>query len=709
MKQVFVIVLTGIILFFNVSAQDKMLTMRDAVVGQYSYLYPEYMAQLKWRDNTSFTYIDSRGLIQKTVSGKESVLLTVEDINKYDESFQFKYLPKYDWDGPTIVQLESGRHFFGINMETKKIVYRFLLPDNTANLFFNSVSQTVAYTIENNLYIQRTTGDPIKVTKDNNPGIVNGQEVHRREFGIDRGIFWSSNGKLLAFYRKDETMVSDYPLVDITQRVAEVENIKYPMAGMKSHHVTLGVFNPETNSTVFMNTGEPAEQYLTAITWDPDEKHIYIGLLNRDQNHLKMNKYNALTGEFVATLFEETDEKYVEPEHPLLFLKKSPDKFIWQSKRDGFNHLYLYDTSGKLIRQLTKGDWIVTDVIGFDAAEKYLYYESTEASPIERNAYRLDIAKAASIRITNERGTHNVHLSPDGKYLTDAYSNTDVPKVINLIDGSGKVKSNLLTSINPMAEFKMPAMEMFKIKAADGATDLYGRLIKPIDFDPGKKYPAIIYVYGGPHAQLVEDSWLGGAQLWQFLMAQKGYVMLTVDGRGSFGRGQAFENVIHRDLGNHEVADQVKAWEYLRDLGYVDLDRVGVHGWSYGGFMTTNMMLDHPDKFKVGVAGGPVIDWNYYEIMYGERYMDTPQDNPEGYEKAKLTNRVDKLEGRLMLIHGAIDPVVVWQNSLVFIRECVKAGKMVDYFVYPRHEHNVQGMDRIHLMDKVTLYFEDFL
>jgi dipeptidyl-peptidase-4 len=252
-------------------------------------------------------------------------------------------------------------------------------------------------------------------------------------------------------------------------------------------------------------------------------------------------------------------------------------------------------------------------------------------------------------------------------------------------------------------------MSISTIKAADGVTDLYYRLIKPNNFDPKKKYPAIIYVYGGPHAQLVNNRWLGGARMWQYYMAQKGYVMLTVDNRGSANRGLKFENVIHRQLGVNESADQMKGVELLKNLGYVDSERIGVHGWSFGGFLTTSLMLKKTDVFKVGVAGGPVIDWKYYEVMYGERYMDTPLENPKGYRESNLKNYVPNLKGKLLIIHGASDNTVVWQNSLSFVHECVKQDVLLDYFVYPRHEHNVRGIDRVHLMRKITQYFDDFL
>ena len=504
-------------------------------------------------------------------------------------------------------------------------------------------------------------------------------------------------------------MVTQYPLVDIEPRIAELKNMRYPMAGMTSHNVTVGIFSMETGKTIYLKTGEPKEQYLTNVSWSPDDKFVYIAVLNRGQNDMKFNQYNAETGEFVKTLFEEKNDKYVEPLHPAVFLTKKPNQFIWQSQADGYNHLYLYDSNGKLLKQLTKGNWIVTDFLGFNDSETVAFYISTEKSPIERHVYAVNIETGKNICLTTEPGYHSAQINTSGKYLIDNFSSKNVENTYNLIDANGKKIKELLSSPNTLKEIAMPEVELFTIKSADGKTDLFGRIIKPLNLDTTKKYPAIVYVYGGPHAQLVDNTWLGGAPLWDFYMAQKGYIMITVDNRGSSNRGLTFENVIHRQVGEAEMLDQMEAVKYLKKLGYVDEKRIGVHGWSYGGFMTINLMTTFTDVFKTGVAGGPVIDWKYYEVMYGERYMDTPQENPEGYEKTSLINKAKNLKGNLLIIHGYIDDTVVLQNSLSFLQECIKDGILVDYFLYPEHQHNVRGMDRIHLMKKITKYFDDYL
>ncbi len=503
-------------------------------------------------------------------------------------------------------------------------------------------------------------------------------------------------------------MVGDYPLVNIDTREAQVENIKYPMAGMTSEEVTLGVFDMKTYTTVFMKTGEPKDHYLTCVTWDPTEKFIYIAELNRDQNDLKLNKYNALTGDFVATLFEEKNDDYVEPLHPLYFLKNKPDEFIWFSQRDGYQHLYLYNTKGVLLKQITSGYWVVTDYLGTDDKERFVFFTATKDGPIQNNIYSVDLKTGNYQRISPDHGTHYGMVSHSGDYVIDIYSSTEIVREYDMLDAKGNIVQVLQENSDPLKDYDLGKTSVFTIKAEDG-TDLYCSMITPADFDSTKKYPVFLYVYGGPHSQLVTDSWLGGAGLFLNYIAEQGYVVFTLDNHGTSNRGLAFEQAIFRNLGTLEVADQMKGVEYLKYLPFVDPARIGVNGWSYGGFMTLSLMLKNPGVFKAACAGGPVIDWKYYEVMYGERYMDTPESNPEGYKNASLLNYVDQLTGKVLIINGTMDKTVVWQNSLTFIKKCVDEGKQLDYFVYPDHEHNVRGKDRVHLYQKIADFFDENL
>lgn len=691
-------------------AQDSLLTPEDAIYMNRE-IYPVSVSQLQWLGQTNYYAYAKDNAIYKVgaKSGTETLLLDIDMLNNglhnnnYDS---LRRLPQLKFFSDDACRFKSGNNYFVYNFNVNEIHWINKVPDTAENINFEDDTRFIAYTVENNLFIS-IDGKVRQLTFDDDKEIVNGQTVHRVEFGITKGTFWSPESKNLAFYRKDESMVTDYPLVDITSRIAEVENIKYPMAGMTSHQVTLGVYNLESGQTVFMKTGEPVDQYLTSVTWDPGGEFIYIGLLNREQNHLKLNKYSAHNGDLVATIFEEKDPKYVEPENPLHFLPNKKDHFIWQSERDGWNHLYLYNTKGELINQLTSGNWVVTDFLGFYGENK-LWFRGTKESPLEKNIYSLSIGSDKIKRITPDHGTHTGFINYSGKYLIDVFSNTEISREYALLNSKGKKLRVIKEDKQPLADYNLGQMSIFTLKSNAG-DDLYCRLIKPIDFDSTKRYPVIVYVYGGPHAQLITDSWLGGAGLFLNYLAEQGYIIFTLDNRGTANRGRDFEQAIHRNLGVYEMEDQMVGVNYLKTQSYVDSTRIGVDGWSYGGFMTINLMLENPGIFKVGVAGGPVIDWNYYEIMYGERYMDTPQENPEGYKNSNLLNKVDKLEGKLLIIHGTSDPTVVWQNSLQFLKHAIDSDKDIDYFVYPGHGHNMRGMNRAHLYKKITSYFDDYL
>lgn len=695
-----------------VFSQQKQLTLEQAVLRQRSEFGPKSLSGLDWRiDVSSYTYIDGDKIVEVAVpSGKVLDLLTLTDLNQILKSNSLPELKRlnYKWVNRDIIQVFSSPYFMFFNTKTKLVERKLKVAENSDNWDLSPDNSRLAYTIDNNLFLINSNDEVKQITSDSNLGIVNGQSVHRNEFGVNKGIFWSPKSNYIAYYRMDETMVTDYPLVDITQRIASVENIRYPMAGMKSHEVTLNVYNVANGQTIAIKTGEPKEQYLTNIAWSTDEKSIYIAVLNREQNHLKLNKYSATTGNFISTLFEEKDEQYVEPSKPVEFIGNDSTQFIWQSRRDGWNHIYLYKTDGTLIKQLTQGDWEVTSIVKNDMKAGILYFTATKESSIENHLYALNIKKGDIVKLTNGAGTHHPRVSTDGKYFVDFYSSITIPNKVDLYSTSGKVVKNILTALNPYDGYDVPLPELVNLKADDGTT-LYGRIVKPINFDPAKKYPVVVYVYGGPHSQLVTNSWMGGSRLWESYMANKGFILFTLDNRGTSNRGADFEQAIHRNLGTIEVSDQLVGVKYLKSLSYVDSDRMGVHGWSYGGFMTISMMLKAADQFKVGVAGGPVTDWKFYEIMYGERYMDMPDENPEGYKNADLKNHVKNLKGDLLIIHDDMDKTVVMQHSLTLIHEFIKSGVQVDFFVYPQHDHNVMGKDRVHLIDKIIKYFEEKL
>lgn len=705
------------LLSMTIHAQTGRLTLDDLIPGgrTYARFVPRTLKQLQWCGDR-YIYVKGDSLIAGTPGKKKKEALLIDraalnEVLQENGLPELKAMPVFSVPdvNRTVLVFDVKRNRVLFDAGTRKVVGKYALEKGWGGYDYAKGSGCLAFTEGNNLGVMAPDGTVTRITADTDADIVNGQSVHRNEFGIQKGTFWSPAGDKLAFYRMDQRMVTDYPLVNVNARCAKAEPIKYPMAGMKSHEVTVGVYEVASGKTVFLQTGAPKDKYLTNIAWSPDGKHIYVAEVNRGQNECRLNRYDAASGALERTLFTETHPKYVEPQHPVLFVPGEPERFIWQSLRDGYDHLYLYDTAGNELRQLTSGPWSVTEVHGFGADGKSLYYMSTEVSPLERHLYRLDLKTGQRVRLTAEEGMHQVRLSAGKSYFTDVYSSRHNPRKIDVADTKKGNALNLLTASDPYKKYEMPDIRVGTIKAADGVTDLYYRLITPAALDSTQKYPAIVYVYGGPHAQLVTDSWLADARGWDIYMAQRGYVIFTVDSRGSANRGAGFENVIHRNLGVNEMADQVKGVEFLKSLPFVDAERIGVHGWSYGGFMTTNLMLTYPEIFKVGVAGGPVIDWSYYEAMYGERYMDTPQENPEGYKNANLKNKAANLQGHLLLIHGDIDPVVVWQHTLSFLQACIEARTYPDYFVYPRHEHNVTGKDRPHLHEKITRYFDDYL
>ncbi|HMT36269.1 MAG TPA: prolyl oligopeptidase family serine peptidase, partial [Chitinophagaceae bacterium] len=504
------------------------------------------------------------------------------------------------------------------------------------------------------------------------------------------------------------SMVENYPVVNWAETPAIVNMVKYPFAGRTSHQVTLGVYNIKTASTLYLKTGELKDQYLTSVTWSPDAKYLYVGLLNRDQNYLQLNQYDAVSGEKIKTLFEERNDKYVEPQHALYFVNNNPEQFIWWSQRDGYMHLYLYKKDGTLIRPLTQGPWLVNEILGVNKKNQELIITATKESPLQKTVYAVSLLKASMRIVTKTPATHQATLSADGNYIIDAYTNANTPRNIEIINVNTLQEKRIFTASNPLAELNTAQVQLVKLYAED-STLLYGKLILPNGFDANKKYPVIVYLYNGPHLQLVKDAFPYSGNLWYDYLTQHGYIVFVMDGRGSSNRGFAFESAVHRQLGTLEMEDQLKGVAYLTSLPYVDANRLGVHGWSYGGFMTTSLMLRKPGVFKCGVAGGPVLDWSMYEIMYGERYMDTPEQNADGYKNNLLYDKIKNLKGNLLLIHGTDDDVVVWQHSLKMIKKSVDEGVQLDYFVYPGHPHNVRGKDRVHLMQKITDYFDAHL
>lgn len=739
----------GIALPDNVMAQKK-FTLEDLNFGgkNFQNMRAENRYTTWWGDQIVHLDKDKCTIVNPNTL-KETTLFTLDDINNIpsksniDRTVRSLYQVSFPSANQPLVQIATGKELLTVNFKTKWIEDAIEIVPGTQVQAYNKMSGAMAYVLKDQLFVCDKAGNINQLTTDGSRNIVYGEAVHRNEFGIKGGLFWSPSGNRLAFYRMDQSMVTDYPLVHIPEvdwkpakgesRIATPEPTKYPMAGEKTHNVTVGVYDINTKKTIFLDAGDPTDRYFTNIQWSPDSKTIYMFELNRDQNDCRLVSYNAESGKKIARepcqsakigvpynaesgkqiaeLYRETDAKYVEPTHPILFLPWNANQFVMLSQKDGYAHLYLFNKDGKQIKQITKGNWVVMDVLGFNNKAKSIVYVSNECSPIQRNTWAVNVENGTRTLLDNGKGYHYATLSDGGKYLVDNYTEPSVPRKIDIITIGTKRPAikNWLTAKDPWAGYSVPEYSSGSLKADDGTTDLYWRMVKPVGFDPSKKYPTVVYVYGGPHAHNVDASWHYGSRSWETYMAQKGYLLFIIDNRGSENRGKAFEQATFRQLGQVEMRDQMQGVKYLKTLPFVDADRIGVHGWSFGGFMTISLITNYPETFKVGVAGGPVIDWKWYEAMYGERYMDTPETNPEGYAKTSLLPKAKELKGKLQIITGLNDPVVLPQHCLTFIKACIAAGTQPDFFVYPGEPHNMRGHQSVHLHERITQYFEDYL
>ena len=715
---------------------DKAFTLEDLNFGGNN--YRNMVAKNRWctwwGDQLVRQDVDACYLVDKN-TGKETKLFGINDINQWtgntkDIKVHALYNTLFPFADKSIVVINESNKIYTIDFKKHSLVNCLEFEDGESLLEANAQNSAFAYLKDANLYVRDAKGKSTQLSTDGSREIVYGQSVHRDEFGISKGTFWSPNGEKLAFYRMDQSMVTDYPQVDIPEIgfnhpetiscIAKPAPDKYPMTGETSHKVTIGVFDLKTGKTIYLKAGDPTDRYFTNIAWSPDNKVIYMFELNRDQNDCRLVSYNAETGDKIAELYRETDDKYVEPLHPIQFLPWDNNKFIMQSQKDGYNHLYLctivkneegrMKNSSLKIQQLTTGKWVVMEVLGFNTKHKSIIIASNELSPIQRNIFVVDTKTGKrTLMDDNGKGWHNTTLSESGQYIYDNYSTPTIPRNITIVNVENGKRTAYFKAENPWKGYNVPEYSCGTIKAADGKTDLYYRMVKPVNFDPNKKYPTIIYVYGGPHAHNVDARWNYCSRGWETYMAEKGYLLFILDNRGSENRGKAFEQVTFRQLGQEEMKDQMKGVEYLKSLPYVDANKIGVHGWSFGGFMTISLMTNYPDVFKVGVAGGPVIDWHWYEVMYGERYMDTPQTNPEGYKKTSLLYTAKNLKGKLQIIQGLNDVTVVPQHCLTFLKACIAAGTQPDFFVYPGEPHNMRGHQSTHLHERISQYFFDYL
>lgn len=688
----------------NFFAQNN-LSLEDAVLKRWTSLKPENLKDLKWNNEEDFFSYQKSDTIIYICNYTNELLdsISLADLNKsFKGEDRMLKVPSISWISRHTFRFRNNNKFYLYNNErgfqSKSV---FSVKEKSTSIDFNNQNNKYAYTIDNNLFIATGSDNHIQISNEDNENIVFGQVVHRYEFGIYKGTFWSNDGSKLAFYRKDESMVTDYPLINTSPRVGDVDMIKYPMSGMESHQVLLGVYNFNNNKTIYLQTGKPKDQYLTNIAWSPDDKYIFIAVLNRDQNHLMLNKYSSLDGQFIATLFEEKSDKYVQPLHPVEFVSK--DKFLWRSEREGYDNLYLYDINGKFLKKVLNKQHVVKDYYGYK--NDNIYFSAYTKDGLGVDLWNVSINKRYKKKIVGDGSYHTFKISPSKKYFINQYSNINTPSVTQIINNKGNQIIQLLKSPDPLKNYNVAKTELLTIQT-DQNIALNARIIKPFSFDENKKYPVLLYVYNGPGVQLVRNNWLASAPLWMHYLANDGYIVFTIDGRGSENRGRDFEQFIFGELGKVEMEDQIIGYNYLKGLPFVDINRIALHGWSYGGYMTTNLLLNYPDLFTCGVAGGPVTNWLFYEIMYTERYMGHPESNLNGYEKTNLIDKVNLLEDPLLMIHGLVDDVVLPKHSLNFVQSAIENNIQMDYFLYPGHPHNVRGKDRLHLMRKIINFIK---
>lgn len=551
------------------------------------------------------------------------------------------------------------------------------------------------------LFVLDRSGARHQITFDGCEDLVYGGAAHRAEIGITKGTFWRQDGRYLAFYREDQRPIARYPYQDVRAMPPTLRHGRYPMAGRKDSSVRVRVCDTKTYRTVELEAETGADLYWTNVTFGPDDT-VMVTLVNRGQDQLKLVRFDAKTGKRLHTVLTEQDRQWVEPEHPVHYLQDG--RFLWWSRRSGYRHIYLHEANGKLVRQVTSGNCDVLSLRLLEDDESHVWYQASGNDPRQHHLFVASLADGSQRQVTTERGSHDCKPSPDGKRAFVVWSNLESKPQARVLDTDTGTATTLPGGTDPLAKFTLPKQQFFEVEASDGSR-LYGHVAIPADLKPGQRAPVIQYVYGGPHAQLVKDQWFGGAATWLQALCGSGFIICRLDNRGTPNRGIEFEQKIHRRLGTPEVEDQLRAVDWLRQQTFVDPDRIGVHGWSFGGYMTLRLMLLHPNVYTCGISGAPVTDWAMYETGYSERYMDSPRENPTGFQNSSCLPLAKSLNRPLLVVHGTDDRTVMWSHTLKFVEACVQAGKPLDYFPYPQQLHGLRGPHRKHFLNKLHSWF----
>jgi len=663
-------------------------------------------------DGKSFTYRQKDDVYLYDVAKRQAKhWFTAKATSAKNPSWQNRRVSSqsYQWfpNGKDLLAAEDGDLFIvHADGEREQITKS---SENEEDPKLSPDGKRVLYRSKSNLYTMDLATKQIRrLTTDGSETLLNGQLdwVYPEELEIHTATWWAPNSRQVAYLQFDVSQEFSYPQLDLLGERAATEPQRYPQAGTPNAHVRLGVVSPDSGVTKWMDVGETANTLLARVAWLPDSSKVAVERMNRVQNELDLLFCDASSGAAQVVLHEQS-KTWINMTDNLVLLKSRPE-FLWTSEQaNGFRHIYRYSDKGELLQQLTSGNWEVRSIAAVDEARRMVFFTSSEQRPLETQLFAVGFDGGARTRLTKEEGVHSIHANDDGSFCVDAFSNSKRPPETVLRNATGEQVA-VVTPVDQkqLEMYQFPPTEIAEVKAEDG-TVLYGRLIKPSNFREGVRYPLIVYVYGGPGVQQILDDWQ--APGWQQALAERGYLVWQLENRGSTGRGHAFEAPIYRELGKHEVADQRLGVEYLLSKGFVDKERIGITGWSYGGYMTIHCMLLAPDVFKVGVAGAPVNDWRNYDTIYTERYMDTPANNAARYDSASNVPNAAKLEGRLLIVHNFEDDNVLFQNTMQMANALEKANKRFVMQIYPQKTHGVSGALRKPLYEEMTAFFDEHL
>jgi dipeptidyl-peptidase-4 len=707
-------------------AQDGKKEFTSAEIFTANKFKDETLKKVHWaRDSQSFFYNErdtaadtTKFMRYQVASGRRELVLPANELVKDNSEMNFKFTHNI-WSPDekqllftgtlTARQTKTGGNFYLADVKTKRLRQLTNTTQQQVNVNFSPDGKFIAFVRNNNLVLMNLeTGEEKSLTHDGQPHVLNGHFdwVYEEEFSIIEGWQWSPDSRHIGYWQIDERRVPEFDIALYDSLHLNWNRMRYPKAGDPNSMVKIGVVNVKTGQNIWMDIGSDDDIYIARINWLPASDKLSIQRLNRLQNKLELLIGDITTGK-TDVVFTDTDEKYLEVHDNLMFLKTAP-QFLWTSERDGFNHIYLYTLNGQLVKQLTKGEWDVSEILGVDEKNRLVYFMASEVSPLENHLYSIDLNGKNFQRVTQTPGWHSIKFAPDFSTYLDTYSQINVPPKIGLFNNRGELKNIIVDNRQEILnEYQMSRFEFLMFEPSDGIR-LNGYMLKPADFDATKKYPVLMYVYGGPGSQTVQNRWGGNRGLWFQMLAQKGYIVASVDNRGTGARGAAFKKVTYKNMGTWETHDQIEAARYLGTLTYIDKDRIGIFGWSYGGFMASLCLFKGHDVFKTAIAVAPVTHWKFYDSIYTERYMQTPQLNPSGYEQTAPLAFAKLLTGNFLLIHGTADDNVHFQNSVALVNELIAHNKQFQTMFYPGRYHGIKEVAK-NTQEHIYTLMADFI